>query len=77
MEISTRMAEVGEAREVLTVEVKGEGIDIGYNASFLIDGISGVSGERLILEITSPEKPSLIRGKKEDDYLYLIMPVRL
>ncbi len=74
---STLLAEVGEAREEINIEKEGEDLVVGYNANYFLDGINGVSDERIIIEITGPEKPSLIRGKKESDYLYLIMPVRL
>ncbi len=74
--VSARAPQVGEASETLAVPFKGEETEIGFNAEFFRDGIDSVDEERLILRIISPLKPGLIKGSS-DDFLYLVMPVRL
>ncbi len=74
--VSARAPQVGEASESLAVPFKGEEIEIGFNAEFLREGIDSVDEDRLKLRIISPLKPGLIKGSA-DDFLYLVMPVRL
>jgi DNA polymerase-3 subunit beta len=74
--VSAQTQDVGEARESLPVGYAGEPIEIGFNAEFLRDGLESVSDETVRLKLISPLRPGLIHGES-DDFLYLIMPIRL
>ena len=74
--VSAQTQDVGEARESLPVRYAGEPLEIGFNADFLRDGLESVDDEKVRLKLISPLRPGLIQGE-EDDYLYLIMPIRL
>jgi DNA polymerase III subunit beta len=74
--VSAQTQDVGEARESLPVSFTGEPLEIGFNAEFLRDGIESVSGDQLRLKLISPLRPAVLQGE-EDDFLYLIMPIRL
>ncbi len=74
--VSARAPQVGEASESMAVPFKGEETEVGFNAVFLKDGIESVDEDMLTLRIISPLKPGLIKGSS-DDFLYLVMPVRL
>jgi DNA polymerase-3 subunit beta len=51
-------------------------MEIGFNAEFLRDGLESVPEENVRLRLISPLRPGLIQGEGED-FLYLIMPIRL
>jgi DNA polymerase-3 subunit beta len=68
--------DVGQAEEELEVEFGGEEFEIGFNPLFLIDGIDGVDGERVLLKFINPLRPGLVSGE-DGGFLYLIMPIRL
>ena len=74
--ISAQTQDVGEARESLPVAFSGEPLEIGFNAEFLRDGVESVVGDQARLKLISPLRPGLIQGEG-DDFLYLIMPIRL
>jgi DNA polymerase-3 subunit beta len=74
--VSAQTQDVGEARESLPVSFTGEPLEIGFNAEFLRDGVESVSGEQLRLKLISPLRPAVLQGE-DDDFLYLIMPIRL
>jgi DNA polymerase III subunit beta len=74
--VSAQTQDVGEARESLVVSFAGEPLEIGFNAEFLRDGVESVSGEQLRLKLISPLRPAVLQGE-DDDFLYLIMPIRL
>jgi DNA polymerase-3 subunit beta len=74
--VSAQTQDVGEARESLPVAYAGEALEIGFNAEFLRDGIESVTDETVRLKLISPLRPGLLHGES-DDFLYLIMPIRL
>jgi DNA polymerase-3 subunit beta len=74
--VSAQTQDVGEAREALPVAFSGEPLEIGFNAEFLRDGIESISGEQVKLKLISPLRPAVLEGEN-DDFLYLIMPIRL
>jgi len=74
--VSAQTQDVGEARESLPVRYSGDTLEIGFNAEFLRDGLESVTDDRVRLKLISPLRPGLIQGAG-DDFLYLIMPIRL
>lgn len=74
--LSAQTPQVGEARESLPVSYQDEEVEIGFNPEFLRDGFESVDEEQAVLRVISPLRPGLIKGSG-DEFLYLIMPVRL
>lgn len=74
--ISAQSQDVGAARESLPAKFEGESLEIGFNPGFLLAGAAGVQDEDLHMRFISPLRPGLLRGQA-DDFLYLIMPIRL
>jgi DNA polymerase-3 subunit beta len=74
--ISAQTQDVGESKETLPVAFSGEAFEIGFNAEFLRDGVESAASDELVLKLINPLRPGLIVGA-EDDFWYLIMPIRL
>src|SRR5918992_515954 len=74
--VSAHTQDVGEARESLPISYAGEPLEIGFNAEFLRDGLESVTDDSVRVKLISPLRPGLIHGES-DDFLYLIMPIRL
>jgi len=74
--VSAQTQDVGEARESLPIAYTGEPLEIGFNAEFLRDGLESVTDDTARLKLISPLRPGLLHGEN-DDFLYLIMPIRL
>jgi DNA polymerase-3 subunit beta len=75
--VSARTQDVGEAEESLPVAFTSEPLEIGFNAEFLRDGIESVTGETIRFRLISPLRPCVLQAEGSDDFLYLIMPIRL
>ena len=73
--ISSRSPNLGEAKEELAAETKGDEVAIGFNPNYLIDVLKNLDIEKVSFSLTDPDKPGLVRGK--DGYLYVIMPMQL
>jgi DNA polymerase-3 subunit beta len=74
--VSAQTQDVGEARESLPASFGAEALEIGFNAEFLRDGVESVIGDTVRLKLISPLRPAVLQGEG-DDFLYLIMPIRL
>ncbi|MCZ7664128.1 MAG: DNA polymerase III subunit beta [Thermoleophilia bacterium] len=74
--VSAESQDVGKARESIPVRYEGDDLEIGFNPEFLEAGAAAVAGPTVHLKFISPLRPGLIKGE-EDDFLYLIMPIRL
>src|SRR6476469_5692646 len=74
--VSAQTPDVGEARESLPAPFSAEPLEIGFNAEFLRDGLESVDSESIKFKLISPLRPAVLEGET-DDYLYLIMPIRL
>ncbi len=69
--------DIGEAREEIEVQYKGEPISIGFNARYLLDAIQAMDGESVGLDVQDPLSPSLLRETEEKGYKCVIMPMRI
>jgi DNA polymerase-3 subunit beta len=74
--VSAVTQDVGEARESLPAPFTGDALEIGFNAEFLRDGLDSVDSESIKFKLISPLRPAVLEGDS-DDYVYLIMPIRL
>ena len=74
--VFARTQEVGESRESMPVPFVGDTLEIGFNAEFLRDGLESITSDSLKFKLISPLRPAVLEGD-DDDYVYLIMPIRL
>ena len=75
--LSATTNEVGDSRAELAAEVEGNEIQIAFNARYVLDALASVAAEQVELRFDGPLSPGLIRIPDHDDYLYVIMPVRV
>jgi DNA polymerase-3 subunit beta len=68
---------LGEARDVVAIDYAGEGMEIAYNPQFLIDVLKNIGCQEVLLELTNSLNPCLIRPTTEEDYISIVMPMRI
>ncbi|HNX10569.1 MAG TPA: DNA polymerase III subunit beta [bacterium] len=74
--ISSASAQVGESSIELEGEFSGEDNDIIINYRYLLDGLSNVEGPRIKLELINGQTPCLIKSEANNQYIYIVMPIR-
>src|SRR5438034_649500 len=74
--VSAQTPDVGQARESLPAPYNADAMEIGFNAEFLRDGLDSVDSQTIKFKLISPLRPAVLEGES-DDYVYLIMPIRL
>ena len=73
--LTSRTPEAGEAEVSCPIKLEGEPLDIGFNPTFLTDALRVVDAEEISLELSSSNKPAVL--KAGSDFLYVLMPVDL
>jgi DNA polymerase-3 subunit beta len=77
LEVSASTPDVGDAKESMPAAFDGEQLEIGFNPEFLRDGIESVDGDEILLRLISPLRPGLLQPVDNEDFRYLVMPIRL
>lgn len=75
--MSSSNPEFGDAREDFEIEYCEEDLSIGFNAKYLIDILTTLDSEKVDLALRDQLSPGLITPTGDDDYLAVIMPMRL
>ena len=70
-------SEIGNVHEEMTVELEGEDVDIAFNSKYILDGIKAMDEEEIELFFMGSLNPCIIKPAEEDNYTYLVLPVRL
>ncbi len=76
-EMAVLTPESGRAVESIEGDYSGADVMVAFNPSYLLEGAEAVRAEMLVLEVNDPGKPALLRGQGEDEYRYLLMPVKV
>ena len=63
--------------EELETELTGDPIEIAFNAKYITDVIRNITDEKLCMRFNSNVSPCVIAPQEGEDYLYLILPVRV
>jgi DNA polymerase-3 subunit beta len=61
----------------MDASLNGEPIDIAFNARYITDVIRNVSDENLCMKFNSNISPCVVVPENGDDFIYLILPVRV
>lgn len=75
--IVSSYSEAGRVHEELDVYQEGETLQIAFNAQYLGDVLKVIGSEEIIIELTGPLSPGIIKPVGDNEYLSLLLPVRL
>jgi DNA polymerase-3 subunit beta len=74
--LSSSSPDLGGAVEVVEAKYEGDDLTAAFNPNYLVDGLTGVTGDQVEIEVRDGLKPAVLRGEG-DAFLYLVMPVRM
>jgi DNA polymerase III subunit beta len=77
LQLTAITQDVGNAAEEIDAGYDGAEMTVAFNPDYLAAGIDAVEGDEVTLATIDPMKPAVLRGVGHDDYLYLLMPVRV
>ena len=71
-------SEIGDIKENITISLKGNDLTIAFNARYFMEAFRTRSEEFVKIKFNSPASPGVIVPAEDtDDFLYLILPVRI
>jgi DNA polymerase-3 subunit beta len=68
---------VGEAHEEMEIEYSDEPIKIGLNSAYILETFSHVSSEKAEVKLEGQEDAALVKPTDDEDFLSIIMPMRI
>ncbi len=77
LQLSSQSPELGDAKEEISVEYSGEPLKIGFNSRYLIDAVSTIEGEKVLLELRGRQNPGVIRSSDGLSHTSVVMPMRI
>ena len=77
LELAGNNPDAGSATESLEIAPEGEPMEIAFNAKYLLDITSRLSGDDAIFLLADAGSPTLVRDTAGDDALYVLMPMRV
>jgi DNA polymerase-3 subunit beta len=75
--LSTQNLDIGEAREEVPCELDGEDITVGFNGRYFSEALAATTGDQVMIELSDPLMPALLKEQDQDEGLFVIMPMRL
>lgn len=76
MEINC-MTSKGRIHDVILAKLSGDEIEIGFNYKYLLDALRATEEEKVKLEMSSPNASCFIKSAADDDYIYIVQPIKL
>jgi DNA polymerase-3 subunit beta len=68
---------IGNADDRIDAEIDGDRIEIGFNSRYLLDALRAVESDKVKLELSGPLSPIKILPPEGNDFLFLVLPVRI
>jgi DNA polymerase III subunit beta len=77
LRIVSSNTEQEEAIEELEIQYKGDGLDIGFNVTYLLDVLNNIGGDEVSASFGDASSSALIEFATEPDFKYVVMPMRI
>ncbi len=68
---------LGTANDKVPAEVEGNKVEIGFNNRYLLDALRSSGVDMVKIELNGAVSPVLILPPQGDDFVFLVLPVRL
>lgn len=73
--VTATSQEKGDNRGLVDASVDGDELEISFNIRYLIDVLSVIKEDQVILETNGSAMPGIVRPVGRDDFLHVIMPM--
>jgi DNA polymerase III subunit beta len=77
MTITSDNPDLGEVREEVDADYNGEPIAIGFNPKYVVELLGQMSSDQITIALGGELDPGLIRPVSSDEYLGVVMPMRI
>lgn len=77
IKINAHNPEQEEAQEEVEADTKVDSLVIGFNVNYLLDALSALREEQIILQLRDANSSALVRESSSDKCRHVVMPLRL
>lgn len=74
--INSMSDQIGESMTTVKANISGVDNEIVFNYKYILDALSNIDSETMSFEIIDNKTAGIIKTKDDEDYLYIIMPIR-
>ena len=71
------VTQIGKIEDEIQIESSGGTLEIGFNNRYLLDALKASEKEKILMVFSSPLSPCVIKPEQGDEFLFLVLPVKL
>lgn len=77
LKITARNSEIGDLEEDVPVVLEGKDLEIAFNIRYFLDCLKTLDEEYVYMNFNTNISPCIINPETDDNYMYLLLPVRI
>jgi DNA polymerase-3 subunit beta len=77
LSLAAQTPDVGDSKDTMKILYDGEPLNIAFNYKYVIDALRVIESDDVRMETNGPLSPTIFKGKEENEYLCLVMPVQV
>jgi DNA polymerase-3 subunit beta len=77
MSLAAQTPDVGDSKDTMAVLYDGDTLNIAFNYKYVIDALKVIESDDVRMETNGPLSPTIFKGKEDNGYLCLVMPVQV
>ena len=75
--LSSRNSEIGNLEENIAIEFEGRELEIAFNSRYFLEAFRYIEDEYVYLKFNSNISPCVVEPESDQNYIYLLLPVRI
>ena len=75
--ISAENSEFGNGQEIISAQIVGSAITLGFNYKYLVDGLKSFTSTEVLIKMNQPTSPVILEPLTDKKTWYLTMPIQL
>jgi DNA polymerase-3 subunit beta len=77
LQLTAHNDSLGKAQETLEIEYSNDEVEVSLNARYVMEALTSLECENIVIEINNSLSPVVIKDSMSDDFLGIIMPLRI
>ena len=77
LSLAAQTPDVGDSKDTMDVNYDGDPLNIAFNYKYVIDALKVIESDDVRMETNGPLSPTIFKGREENGYLCLVMPVQV
>lgn len=75
--VSSAASQAGSSKSTVAAATEGDKIEIAFNARYLLDVLNVLNDDQVDLKFNDNTSAGVVASKKDKDYVYIIMPLKV